>query len=86
MTLTIDKAGRVILPKPIRERLGLQAGSGLELEETPEGVVLKPVGRGPSLVRKGRFLMHTGELPPGYDILRAIEQDRNERDRRTWGQ
>ena len=48
--------------------------------------MLKPVGRGASLIRKGSFLVHTVELPPGYDILRAIEQDRNERDRRTWGQ
>ena len=85
MTLTIDKAGRVILPKPVRERLGLHAGSGLEMQETPEGVVLKPAGRGSSLVRKGSFLMHTGELPSGYDILKTIEQDRDERDRKTWG-
>ena len=42
MTLKIDRAGRVILPKPVRDRLGLRAGSDLEIQETPEGVVLKP--------------------------------------------
>jgi AbrB family looped-hinge helix DNA binding protein len=86
MTLTIDGAGRIVLPKPVRERLGLNAGSNLEIEEVPEGVILKPTGRGSSLIRKGTFLIHTGELPPGYDLLKAIEQDRDERDRKTWGQ
>lgn len=41
MTQKIDKAGRVILPKPVRDRLGLQEGNDLEITETPEGIVLK---------------------------------------------
>lgn len=85
MTLRMDKAGRVILPKPLRDRLGLQEGSNLEIVELPDGVVLKPAERRPSLVRKGRFLVHTGDLPHGYDILRAVEDDRDERARKAWG-
>jgi AbrB family looped-hinge helix DNA binding protein len=85
MTLRIDKAGRVILPKPVRDRLGLRAGSNLEIQETPEGVMLKPISRKPSLVKKGSFWVHTGEIPPGYDILRAIDDDREERMREAWG-
>jgi AbrB family looped-hinge helix DNA binding protein len=85
MTLKIDKAGRVILPKPVRDRLGLHAGSDLEIQETPDGVVLRPADRRPSLVKKGSFWVHTGELPPGYDILKAIDDDREERTRKAWG-
>jgi AbrB family looped-hinge helix DNA binding protein len=85
MTVKIDGAGRVILPKPVRDRLGLRAGSNLEILETPEGVVLKPAEHKPSLVKKGSFLVHTGELPPGYDILKAIDEDREERMRKIWG-
>jgi AbrB family looped-hinge helix DNA binding protein len=48
MTLKMDKAGRVILPKPLRDRLGLHEGSDLEITETPEGVVLKPTEQQPS--------------------------------------
>ncbi len=48
MTLKIDKAGRVVLPKPVRDRLGLHEGSDLEILETPEGVVLKAAGQRPS--------------------------------------
>jgi len=85
MTLKLDKAGRVILPKPVRDRLGLHAGSDLEIQETPDGVVLRLTGRRPSLVKKGSFWVHTGELPPGYDILKAIDEDREERTRKAWG-
>lgn len=85
MTLKIDKAGRLILPKPVRDRLGLHAGSDLEIQETPDGVVLRPTDRRPSLVKKGSFWVHTGDLPPGYDILKAIDEDREERTRKAWG-
>jgi AbrB family looped-hinge helix DNA binding protein len=85
MTLKIDKAGRVILPKPVRDRLGLHAGSDLEIQETPDGVVLRLADRRPSMVKKGSFWVHTGELPPGYDILKAIDEDREERMRKAWG-
>jgi AbrB family looped-hinge helix DNA binding protein len=85
MTLKIDKAGRVILPKPVRDRFGLHAGSDLEIRETPEGIVLRPVHQRPSLIKKGVFWVYTGEIPPGYDILKAIDEDREERMRKAWG-
>jgi AbrB family looped-hinge helix DNA binding protein len=85
MALKMDRAGRVILPKPVRDRLGLHAGSDLEIQETQEGVVLRPADRRPSLVKKGSFCVHTGEIPAGYDILKAIDEDREERMHKAWG-
>jgi bifunctional DNA-binding transcriptional regulator/antitoxin component of YhaV-PrlF toxin-antitoxin module len=73
------------MPKPMRNRLGRHAGSDLEVEEMPSGIMLKPVLQRPLLIKKGSFLMHTGELPVGYDILRAIDDDRDERIRKVWG-
>jgi AbrB family looped-hinge helix DNA binding protein len=35
---TIDKAGRLVIPKPLRDRLGLRPG---EVELTAEGTVLR---------------------------------------------
>ena len=85
MTLKMDKAGRVILPKPVRDRLGLTAGSDLELRETAEGLMLEPARRRPSLVKEGSFLVHTGTLPSGYDILKSIDAERQDRDHKAWG-
>jgi AbrB family looped-hinge helix DNA binding protein len=84
MTLKIDKAGRVILPKPVRDRLGLRAGSDIEVEETADGVVLKPAHRKPAMVKRGKFLVYCGEIPTGYDIVRAIDDEREDRMRLVW--
>jgi AbrB family looped-hinge helix DNA binding protein len=85
MTLKIDKAGRVILPKPVRERLGLYAGSDLDVQETPDGLVLRPAGRRPSLVKKQGLWVYTGKLPSGFDIVQAIRDDREDRIRKLAG-
>jgi AbrB family looped-hinge helix DNA binding protein len=85
MTLRVDKAGRVILPKPLRDRLGLRAGSSLEILETAEGLVLKPLEIRPSMVKKQGLWVHTGKLPPGFDVLQAIRVDREERIRKLAG-
>ena len=38
MRATIDKAGRLVIPKPLRDRLGLRPG---EVELTPDGTGLR---------------------------------------------
>ena len=85
MTLKMDKAGRVILPKPLRDRLGLREGSDLEILETPEGIILKPVEHQPSMIKKQGLWVHTGKVPAGYDIVQAIRDDHEERIRRLAG-
>jgi AbrB family looped-hinge helix DNA binding protein len=82
MTLRIDKAGRVVLPKPVRDRLGLREGSALELRETAEGVVLTAAERGPSMVKKQGLWVHTGKVPPGFDTVQLMRDDREERIRK----
>lgn len=85
MTLKIDKAGRVILPKSVRDRLGLRAGTELEMQETAEGIVLKPGVSRPSMIKKHGLWVHTGKVPPGFDIVQAIRDDREERIRKLAG-
>ena len=41
-TTTVSTKGQVILPKAIRERRQWRAGTRLLVEETPDGVLLKP--------------------------------------------
>jgi AbrB family looped-hinge helix DNA binding protein len=79
MTLKIDKAGRIVLPKYLRERLRLRPGSTLEVEERPEGVVLRPVRQKPSMVQKDGIWVHMGKLPRGFNWDQIVEDARDER-------
>lgn len=42
LTTTVSTKGQVILPKGVRERRRWDAGTRLTVEETEEGVLLKP--------------------------------------------
>jgi AbrB family looped-hinge helix DNA binding protein len=42
LTTTVSTKGQVILPKSIRQRREWDAGTRLLVEETPEGVLLRP--------------------------------------------
>jgi AbrB family looped-hinge helix DNA binding protein len=42
LTTTVSTKGQVILPKAIRQRRNWAAGTRLVVEDTPDGVLLKP--------------------------------------------
>ncbi len=79
MKLRLDKAGRVVLPKPLRQRLGLRAGIALEATEAAEGILLRPITQRPSLVERHGFLVHTGQATRAFDwqqLSDDLEQER----------
>ena len=51
MIATIDGAGRLVIPKAIRERLGLRGGEELEVEEWDGQITVARRKRGVRLVR-----------------------------------
>ncbi len=79
MTVTIDKAGRVVVPKPVRDRLGLQAGLELELTEVRDGLLLKPHAHEPSLIEIEGVWVHQGEPQGQVDATALINQEREAR-------
>lgn len=42
-TVTLDKAGRVVIPKILRDELRLEAGDALSLESEGDCLTLRPV-------------------------------------------
>jgi AbrB family looped-hinge helix DNA binding protein len=45
MTVSIDRAGRVVIPKDVRDRLALEADAELEIEIEGDVIRLTPVRR-----------------------------------------
>ena len=79
--LTIDKAGRIVIPKPLREELHLEPGDDLELESAGEEITLRPVrGTGPLTQEHGVWVFRTGQLMTASttdEMLRKIREDRD---------
>jgi AbrB family looped-hinge helix DNA binding protein len=79
MELRIDKAGRIVVPKPLRERLGFKPDTELVAIEQPDGVLLKRIEQRPSMVKVDGLWVHQGSAEPGADWERILEDVREER-------
>ena len=79
--LVIDKAGRVVIPKPLREQLHLEPGDSLEMERIGEQITLRPVrGTGPLTKEHGVWVFHSDEPLPASISDDMLQQIREERD------
>jgi AbrB family looped-hinge helix DNA binding protein len=77
MDTTLDRFGRVVIPKRVREALGLRAGDSLQVEPSGDAVVLKPLRAGSCLAYQGRVLVYTGEIVgEDTDIVRRHREER----------
>ncbi len=77
--LRIDKSGRIVVPKPLRERLGFRPGTELEALDQQGGVLLRAVGERPALVKVDGLWVHRGVAQPGANWDRIIQELREER-------
>lgn len=53
MRTTIDRAGRLVIPKPIRDAAGVTAGAELEIRVTDGRIEIEPAPLEVRLVRRG---------------------------------
>jgi AbrB family looped-hinge helix DNA binding protein len=80
-TITIDKAGRIVLAKPVRDELQLRAGDSLELEISGQEITLRPVRAKMRLVREdGLWVFSSAEPFPENLVEQTTEDVRRERE------
>ena len=79
MTLKMDKSGRIVFPKRLRDRLGLKPDMELEAVEEPRGVLLRPVEQQPSMVQVDGLWVHRGAAAPAGNLEGVLEDMREER-------
>lgn len=84
--LTIDSAGRVVIPKPLRDALALEPGDTLEVEGTGEQITLRPLRAvAPLTKEKGVWVFRTGQPLTSRTTEDVLTDLRGERDRRNLG-
>ena len=87
-TVSMDKAGRLVLPKEVRTRLHLRPGDRLEVEIGPETIILRPQRMAPAglVQHKTRVIWNAPETTPTLDDFEAaLRRGREERDQRAAG-
>jgi len=88
LTVTIDKAGRVVIPKRIRDELRLTAGDRLTLECEGECVTLRPIKAGaPMRKEHGIWVFHGGaplSLEQANEIVRDVREQRDRQNLGKW--
>jgi len=76
--VSIDAAGRVVIPKAVRERLHLTPGRMLDLDVDDDGVVLRPVSEAESsLAWRDGVLMAVGECVGPIPTVADVRQNRS---------
>ncbi len=75
--VTVDKSGRVLIPKALRDALGLKAGSVLIVEEGENELRLKPIENEEWLQEKEGVLVFCGRATG--EIVDAVHRHREER-------
>ena len=85
-TISMDKAGRIVLPKPVRNELQLGPGDALEVESSEDRIVLRPArGKGRMYKEHGMWVFDSGEPLSVEVVNKTLRRVREERDRRNLG-
>jgi AbrB family looped-hinge helix DNA binding protein len=80
MRTTIDKAGRLVIPRALRDRIGLVGGGEVELELDGSAVRVEPVsGRDLKEVAGMLVIPATGTPLTGDLVRELIDADRHGR-------
>lgn len=69
MESSIDSAGRIVVPKPLRDALGLTPGTRVDISRYGAGLQLLPTGRTARLVDESGVLVATGDTVIDDDVV-----------------
>lgn len=77
MEATVDQVGRVVLPKRLRDQLGLVPGSAVDISLYGDGLHIAPGGRTATLQRRSGKLVAVAATPvTDDDVLGLVDSIR----------
>lgn len=77
METTVDSVGRIVVPKPLRDALGLKPGTVVDISRYGAGLQVVPAGRTARLVDESGVLVASGETTiDDQDVFALIDAGR----------
>ena len=77
--LKVDKSGRIVVPKRLRDHLGIQAKAEPERRPNRVGYLCALLIEDPALVKVDGLWVHRGSVRPEADWEHVIQDIRDER-------
>ncbi len=71
MKTTIDKAGRVVLPKSLREQVGIRHGE-VDITADGAGLRIEPIAGDELIEREGRWVVPPSGEQVDDELVRAL--------------
>ena len=88
--ISVDAAGRLVIPKEIRDRYGLKPGYDIEIEDTGTGILLRRAESGEVTYRLDHgfpvFHFPGKSVENATDIPAALAEQRQERQKHILGE
>lgn len=82
MSIPIDRAGRIVLPKGVREELAIKPGDTLMISVHGSSLSLTPSRETTGFIRRGKALIFAtagGKSLSNETVNRLVDENRNER-------
>lgn len=80
MEVKVDSVGRILLPKALRDAVGLHPGSTVDISFYGAGLQITPGGRTARLVEEDGLLVAAGDTVVTDEMMyRLIDEGRNRR-------
>jgi AbrB family looped-hinge helix DNA binding protein len=83
MKTTIDRAGRLVVPRQLRQAAGIRPGEAVELMAKDGAIIIRPAETEMRLEKQGRFMVIVPEVPIeplGEEIVtKTLEEIRERR-------
>jgi AbrB family looped-hinge helix DNA binding protein len=77
MKAKVDAVGRILVPKPLREAIGLSPGSVVDVSRYGSGLQVSPAGRVARLVEEDGVIVATGDTTINdEDVFALIDSGR----------
>lgn len=84
MIANLDKYGRILIPKKVREQLNISTETKLNIDEDGNRIIIERISEEAPVVENDGVKVFTGKLKG--DFIEALEHERAERMKKLLGQ